>query len=290
MRIALVFDGKNFSSGWRDKTGSQPIDLHKLTQWIVTKVGGREARLVGAHYYTGIETGPAAETETQKSLATFLARVELLPGFFVRRFERKVKRTRCRHCNEENVFTQEKEVDTSMVADMLRLAAVDAFDALVLISGDADLTPAVEGLESLGKQVYVASWGGHGLSKRIRKAAFDHINLMEGMGSATPQTTETPPAQSVPAVLQKPEKKLENPVPARSSETGEAVLLNELKQAQIHFADAYVGLHYFVKHWKSTVLTADVLIRFRLLEALIKKGEVEKYTTDGRIQAIRTKA
>ncbi len=179
MRVALFFDGKNYWSGWRCRASGTSVDLAKLSKWVVAKAGG--SRFVGSFYYTGIETGEAAETEQQKNLARFLATVELLPGFFVRRFERVARRIRCRQCSCETSFTQEKEVDTSMVADMLRMAAVDAFDVLVLVSGDADLTPAVEGVQSLGKQVFVASWAGEGLSKRIRRAAFDHINLIEGI-------------------------------------------------------------------------------------------------------------
>ena len=68
-----------------------------------------------------------------------------------------------------------------MVADMLRLAAVGAFDILVLMSGDADHAPAVEGVRALGRQAYVATWGGIGLSRRIRRAAFDHIDLCDSL-------------------------------------------------------------------------------------------------------------
>ncbi len=287
MRIAMVFDGKNFYSGWRDKTGSTRIDFNKLARWIVTEIGGSEARLVGAYYYTGIETGPAAETESQKYLATFLSKVELLPGFFVRRFERKAKRSRCRHCDMEHVFTQEKEVDTTMVADMLRLAAVDAFDAIVLISGDADLTPAVEGVQSLGKQVYVASWGGTGLSKRIRKAAFDHIDLINGLKNATLPAAESQSTRSASLVLEKPERKTDNPS-TTTPETGESVLLKELARAQVHFGNGFVGLHYFVNRWESQTLSSDIQIRSRILETLIKTGKVEKYNISGKI-AIRVK-
>lgn len=68
-----------------------------------------------------------------------------MPGFFVHRFQRKMRRRRCEKCGEMNDYSQEKEVDTTMVADMLRLAAVDAFDAVILASGDSDHAPAVEG-------------------------------------------------------------------------------------------------------------------------------------------------
>jgi hypothetical protein len=68
-----------------------------------------------------------------------------------------------------------------MVADMLRLAAVGAFDVLVLVSGDSDHAPAIEGVRAIGRQAYVSTWGRAGLSARLRKAAFDHIDLMEGL-------------------------------------------------------------------------------------------------------------
>ena len=60
---------------------------------------------------------------------------EMLPGYFVQRFSRRTKSYHCRECQAENYYTQENEVDTTMVADMLRLAAVGAFDILVLMSG-----------------------------------------------------------------------------------------------------------------------------------------------------------
>ena len=68
-----------------------------------------------------------------------------------------------------------------MVADMLRFASVAAVDTMVLVSGDADYAPAVEGVHALGKQAYVATWGGTGLSHRLRKISFDHIDMLDGL-------------------------------------------------------------------------------------------------------------
>lgn len=173
MRVALFFDGKNFYSGWKDSASGQTIDFVKLSRWLVERVGG--SFLWGAYYYTGIE--PGADPATPNRLAPFLEMLELRPGFLVQRFPRKKRSKRCDACGVENHYTEEKEVDTTMVADMLRLAAVGAFDILVLLSGDADHSPAVEGVRMLGKQAYVATWGKEGLSSRLRKAAFDHIDL-----------------------------------------------------------------------------------------------------------------
>jgi uncharacterized LabA/DUF88 family protein len=179
MRVCIFFDGKNFHSGWRDEASGRRLTFPKLSKWLVERVGG--SLLWGAYYYTGIEMGPAAVTEGQKKLAGFLDMLELQPGFFVKRFPRKTTMFQCAACGAENRYTQEKEVDTTMVADMLRLAAVGAFDVLVLVSGDSDHAPAVEGVRAIGRQAYVSTWGRAGLSARLRKAAFDHIDLMEGL-------------------------------------------------------------------------------------------------------------
>ena len=111
----------------------------------------------------------------------FLDMLDHQPGFFVQRFPRRVRVTHCPSCKSEFQYTQEKAVDTTMVADMLRPAAVDAFDVAVLISGDADHTPAVEGVRALGKQVYLASLGRLWSLPQLRRVAFDHIDLTEGL-------------------------------------------------------------------------------------------------------------
>ena len=158
MRVAIFIDGKNFYAGWKDRAGGRRIDFGEMARWVVTRAGGQA--LWGAYYYTGVETGPAASTEGQLKLTGFLDMLEMQPGFFVERFPRKANTFQCAACGAENRYTQEKEVDTTMVADMLRFAAVDAFDVLVLMSGDADYAPAIEGVRAIGKQAFVATWGG----------------------------------------------------------------------------------------------------------------------------------
>ncbi|MCE9584603.1 MAG: NYN domain-containing protein, partial [Planctomycetes bacterium] len=178
MRVAIFVDGKNFYAGWKDQSHGRDVDFRKLSQWIVRTAGGDH--LMGAYYYTGIDTA-LPTTASQERLDAFLGMLEVQPGFFVQRFVQRNRTHTCAHCGTPNTFSQEKEVDTTIVADMLRLAASGGFDIAVLLSGDADLVPAVEGVRALGKQVFVASWGSSGLSARIRRAAFDHIDLLVGL-------------------------------------------------------------------------------------------------------------
>lgn len=301
MRVAMFIDGKNFYSGHRASMPSGSVlDFTQLTQWMVKRVGG--SVLWGAYYYTGVETGQAAESPSQKALHGFLRHLELQPGFFVTRFTRQAKTHRCDSCGHVAHYTQEKEVDTTMVADMLRLAAVSAFDIMVLCSGDADLTPAVEGVRAIGKQAYVATWGGVGLSARIRQASFDHINLIESQSilwDEQPLEAVAPP----PALPVSSSTRMESPVtqspfsgggspPSPSSDVGvdaEDVFMAELRKALAGSGgtNRYVGASYFTHSWKSERLSQLPSVRQRILNKLIKDGRVEVYTAHDGSSALR---
>lgn len=300
MRVAIFIDGKNFYAGWKDRAGGRRIDFGEMAKWVVTRAGGRA--LWGAYYYTGVETGIASSTEGQLKLTGFLDMLEMQPGFFVERFPRKANTFACSSCGAENRYTQEKEVDTTMVADMLRFAAVGAFDVLVLMSGDADYAPAVEGVRAIGKQAYVATWGGAGLSSRIRRVAFDHIDLLEGLASFER------PDDGVPASVPLPHHSwLEPPSTMRGGEHGShgpesirfrdethvfneddrTTFIEEVRRAEEKFQGGYVGANYFVTRWASDVLEESPDSRRRLLDALVDDGRVEVYEAPDGKKAIR---
>jgi uncharacterized LabA/DUF88 family protein len=271
MRVALFFDGKNFYSGYKDHGGGRVIDFVKLSKWLMDRVGG--TIMTGAHYYTGIE--PGAEGSSEK-LTKFLDNLEVQSGYFVYRFPRKKRSIRCRACSDVATYTTEKEVDTTMVADMLRLAAVDAFDVLILLSGDSDHAPAIEGVRLLGKMAYVSTWGGSGLAARLRRAAFDHIDLKDGLGAFGRGAERTQQSIKFP----RPEKIL-------STDDGALAFLVELEAAQLVFSKVHVGINYFLSKWESTTLKETPIIRRRILSRLVKEGKVELYDAPNGDKAMR---
>jgi hypothetical protein len=307
MKVALFFDGKNFYSGWRERAGRQPLDFTALSRWLVKRVAG--SVLWGAYYYTGIETGPSAVGSGQAALTSFLDNLEMLPGYFVQRFSRRTKSYHCRDCGAENYYTQENEVDTTMVADMLRLAAVGAFDILVLMSGDADHAPAVEGVRALGRQAYVATWGGIGLSRRIRRAAFDHIDLVESLSECGRQWPVGEGEENTAPILvpgQTPQQVSPGSLPhiagtederssaghhvhADSEENAADVLLDEVRRAESKFPLGYVGVNFFVTRWQASQLDPDPDVRRRIIDRLVRDERIELYTTDDGTKAMRVK-
>lgn len=265
MKIAIFVDGKNFYKGFQNHAAGRRLNFPRMATWLMEQAGG--SLLVGCHYYTGIETGLS---ERGGNLAGFLAMLEKQRGYFVHRFPRKVESFQCDKCGETNTFTKEKEVDTTMVADMLRMAAVDAFDALVLVSGDADHAPAVEGVRSLGKIVFVSTWGGHGLAPRIRNASFDHIDLAAGL-----LNFEDDPVLASPTIELR-----------RASDARE-VFLEQLRLAELNFTGRYVGVKYFVTRWRGDDFTISEQERQQTLDGLILEKKVEVYAAMDGARALR---
>src|SRR5512132_2927249 len=177
MKVRIFIDGQNFYRSLLRHDESLRVDYDRLAVWITQAVGGPNAIFSGAYYYVGVSPGAPALVEG------FLKGLELRPGYFVKR-EGRVRRTgRCPSCGSEYEYTTEKRVDTRLVADLIHYAANNAYDAAVLISGDDDFVPAVEAVNALGKQVWVATWSAEELSTDLRVRCFGHINLSDGIAT-----------------------------------------------------------------------------------------------------------
>jgi len=291
MRVAIWFDGNNFYAGWRLTAAGTRVDFEALARWLTAQAGGTV--LTGAWYYTGVDDDPAA-TESTARLSGFLTMLEHVPGFFVKRFPRVSRTTRCSACSAEHTYSQEKGVDTTMVADMIRLAAHDAFDVMILVTGDADHLPGIQAVRELGKRALVCTWGGYGLSQRLRAEAWGHVDLLTGLEAfATP----LPKPEVTLEVVQDAPEPIVDPPSTDESETEEvgdpasdpgmhAAFLSELERAQRHFQAGYVGLALFLHRWM-TQQDLPHWMRPTILDALVAQGKVEVYEADDGKLALR---
>jgi hypothetical protein len=106
-----------------------------------------------------------------------------LPGFSVHIADRKVDRqgqglnARPRKNERGFIESEEKEVDTSLVADMLAFAALGRFDVALLLSDDRDYRPAVVRVQQLWdkKVVHV----GFSNTPMLRTVCWSYISLDE---------------------------------------------------------------------------------------------------------------
>ena len=269
MRIALFFDGNNFYRSLRAQFQDIEIDYERLADWVIQKVDPKDGVFVGAHYYTGFSE--------QSGLERFLSGLELRRGFFVQREPVVDRVSECPNCKTTIRYRVEKRVDTRLVADMVKMAAMGAFEQAVVFSGDEDLVPALEAVASFGKQVYVATWGGHALSRSMRISSFGVIDLSEGLGEFAQMETGA-------------EQLLRNfaSTASGSEEYDGRHLYNQLVEAwnYFHGRDGYVTRWYFENKWKSSgPCPPPGNVRQRLLDRLISTGKVEVFEAqvNGRI-------
>jgi hypothetical protein len=281
MKVSVFFDGQNFYRSLQRFDESLRVDYDRLAAWITQAVGGPSAIFAGAHYYVGVSADAPPLVEG------FLKGLELRPGYFVKR-ELRVRRSgRCPACGVDYEYTTEKRVDTRLVAEMIHYAAIGAFDAAVLVSGDDDFVPAVEAVNALGRQVWVATWSADDLSKDLRVRCFGQIHLSDGVSTfrvERPRQFERAPTRLAPSRLAR--------APFQPA-TGVALehALQELQRAEARLP--HVSRGYFVMRWKSHQLPPVGAEREALVQQLIGAGLAEEFDVkdaEGRsVTAIRSR-
>lgn len=265
MRVALFFDGKNHMKDLRRTAEDRWLDHGALARWMVEHVGGDH--LVAAYYYTGVPN-PQDDVGERHALSDLLEELERRPGFFVRRFNRRAATRECPHCSRVIAYTEEKQVDTSLVADLITLATRDAFDIAVVFSGDLDLAPGLTAVHALGKQAWIATFGDYGLSRALTRAAWTHVDLLEHIESFAYPDLGTQTRRRVPAAPDQVDREV----------------LRELRRAEAHFSagGGFVGAHYFIHRWKGHAIPDAPEERRQSLQRLMDLGEAETYLVDGK--------
>lgn len=297
MRFTLFFDGKNFFRALQKYDATLVIDYEKLAAWIGQELGDGPARFAGAYYYTGYskEGGPAGT-----GFDKFLHALNYRRGYFVRREPRVPRKHTCKNCGHTTKYRTEKRVDTRLVADMIHLAAVDGYDTAVVFSGDQDLVPAVEAVAALGKQVFVATWAGRGLSKELRTRCFGALDLAAGRAqfdagaawppgkpggpsavAAPPPSPATGSTAQVSAPVAPSSSTPVPPVAQLSQQYSIADLQSEVDDATKHFAKTGGRLSewYFINKWqaKRTIAKAGQMRQAEVARA-VASGALKKFT------------
>jgi uncharacterized LabA/DUF88 family protein len=280
MKICIFFDGQNFYRSLQRFDDNLRVDYDRLATWIIQAVGGGGAMFGGAYYYVGVSS------DAPQIVEGFLKGLELRPGYFVKRDKRVRRSVRCPACGAENEYTTEKRVDTRLVADLIHFAANGAYDAAVLVSGDDDFVPAVEAVNALGKQVWVATWSAEELSSDLRVRCFGHLHLSEGLAAfradRLPRDRERdrgPAAFRADGRPPRPVSRI-TPAPARLAPAGALEQgLSELQRAEARLP--HVSRGYFVMRWKSHLLPPAGHEREELVQQMLDSGMAEEFEATG---------
>ena len=183
-RVMVFVDGSYFESQMRLLGTNLRWDIDRLGPSLVGATGLPNATFEWLHYYGSYAPPGACRTpgdrRAREQKMLFLERLSHSRGVSVTAFERSLRAERCSSCSTEVVVPREKGVDVTLASDMLRLAWADAYGAAVLVSGDADLLPAVKALRNQGIKVLVASLTDRaGLARDLRRECWAVIPLQE---------------------------------------------------------------------------------------------------------------
>jgi uncharacterized LabA/DUF88 family protein len=317
MKVCIFIDGQNFYRSLQRFDEGLRVDYDRLAAWITQAVGGPSTNFGGAYYYVGVSADAPPQVEG------FLKGLELRQGYYVRREPRKRRTGRCPACGIEYDYTTEKRVDSRMVAELIHFAANGTYDAAVLVSGDDDFVPAVEAVNALGKQVWVATWSAEELSSDLRVRCFGQLRLSDGVNTfrvERPRYAERERAftaeRSMTERAYGPERayageRAYGDDPGYAGERGfgpsrfgfnarvsrpTGVLSVERALLELQRAEArlpHVSRGYFVTRWKSHQLPPAGHEREQLVQQMLEKGLIEEFQVtdaEGRtVTAIRSR-
>jgi uncharacterized LabA/DUF88 family protein len=138
-RVAIFCDSANLYHGMARNFPGRRTDYAKL----FAKIVGQDRRLLRVYWYTAV---PIIEPQARDK-QRFLSYLQGVPFVEVR--QKKL----VPYVEQGETKYREKGVDVWLAVDMVNMAHRNLYDVAALVSGDADLVPAVMGVKDAGKHV-----------------------------------------------------------------------------------------------------------------------------------------
>lgn len=167
LRVRIFVDFWNFSLELRRQDASFMTDWSKIGVLFANEAAkladpASLCAFEGMHVYGSFDPNKQGDAKLRN---WFTNRLDKMPGVHVTLLERQKKKgypkcpscqaeaLTCSTCGSDMRGTEEKGIDTRMVADMISLAWADAYDVAVLVSADRDFVPVADFLQTKGIKV-----------------------------------------------------------------------------------------------------------------------------------------
>ena len=141
-RVVVYVDGFNLYFGLRSKGWRRYywLNLRRLAENLLRS----EQRVIAVRYFSArISTRPG-NSDRRKRQATYLEALATLPGLDIHYGHYLAKQQRCNKCGTTWDTHEEKMTDVNIAVELLGDAQDDMFDTAMILSGDSDLTQAVQ--------------------------------------------------------------------------------------------------------------------------------------------------
>lgn len=192
-RVRVYVDFWNFSLEMKSQDAAYRPDWTKIGPLFASEA----AKLIdptalstfeGMHVYGSFDP---AKPQDAKLRNWFTNTLDKFPGVHATLLERQKKRSypkcpacqneavNCSNCGGDMRGTEEKGVDTRIVADMISLAWANAYDAAVLVSADRDFVPVADFLQTKGIKVIHGAFPPKG--NQLSQRCWGSINITKLM-------------------------------------------------------------------------------------------------------------
>ncbi len=159
-RVMVFIDGSNLYHVLGQTCGRHDLQFDKFAQKLAN---GRDLRRV---YYYNIRQEAFEDRSNASDQDKFLASLYDTPHLEVKLGIWK----------QRGSTMVEKGVDVMLAVDLVTHAFKDHYDTAIIVSGDADFYPALQGAKDVGKQVEVAAFETN-ISSEAARVADVHIKL-----------------------------------------------------------------------------------------------------------------
>jgi uncharacterized LabA/DUF88 family protein len=251
--VAVLIEGRNFYAGCKRWAREQSVSYESFRELIRKQTKADNIELT---YYMGVDQNERLPVESSARIDTAVDQIRNA-GIQVKTFPLKLRTTRCRACGATDDEIMEKQVDAAMAVDAMRLLHTTPTNVFVLVTSDTDQLPLFLALQAAKREVWVVVWKPETLSAAIADTVDSVLLLDEHLGEFM---TQAPPQDQKRKPRYTPEDVLE-----------------EIGMAEQKFRDGYVGLHYFVTHWKSDRIPDTAEMRSDALKDLFKAGTLIQY-------------
>ena len=193
LRVRIFVDFWNFQLSLRREDNAFMVDWNPVGPLFASEAGKlvdpkAKAVFEAIHVYGSFDPNKPQDAKLKN---WFTNTLDKMPGTHVVLVERQQKMgypkcpkcqteaAQCSTCRSDMRGTEEKGVDTRIVADMISLAWANAYDVAVLVSSDRDFVPVAEFLQTKGIKVVHGAFPpkGSNLSQKCW-ANFSVIGLM----------------------------------------------------------------------------------------------------------------
>jgi len=193
LRVRVFVDFWNFSLSLRSEDATFKVDWTPVGPLLAQEAGRLVDPLTPAtfeamHVYGSYDPQKPQDAKFKNWMFNTL---DKMPGTHVVLLERQKKKgypkcpqcqaeaTHCQSCKADLRGTEEKGVDTRIVADMISLAWANAYDVAVLVSADRDFVPVAEFLQTKGIKVVHGAFPPKG--NHLSQKCWANLNLKNHM-------------------------------------------------------------------------------------------------------------